>query len=316
MVGLGAQADRLVGGGAAQVEVAVAQSHVLGDVDVLVDLERQRGGLGQDGERVGGDLDLAGGELGVLVPGRAAGHDAGDLDAELVAQLVCGLRGLGVPEHDLDDARGVAQIDEFHPAVIAAPRHPSGEGDLLVDVSGTQGAGEVCPIHGLKTPRRICGRLVGCGSMVRERHRSPVSFSRTACTASNRISARPCLGMRRPTLCAPGRLVVSGVTRPSARDGAEAEESDDHVQEAARVGDDRVGLLGGDDVGDAGLGQDAFAGRAGEVRGPFLQLGAAPLSSSQVLEGRPGLRRLMATSPARTASTAAATRRAAMWASA
>ena len=53
-----------------------------------VDRERQRIALGQYLDLLGGDLDLAGRQLGILVPGRAAPHLAGDPHAELGPQLV------------------------------------------------------------------------------------------------------------------------------------------------------------------------------------------------------------------------------------
>ncbi len=51
----------------------------------------------------------------------------------------CG--GLAAVKNHLRDAGGVPQIDEDHPAVIAAVGDPPGEGDGRAVVGGTQGAG-------------------------------------------------------------------------------------------------------------------------------------------------------------------------------
>ena len=48
---------------------------------------------------------------------------------------------------DLDDARGLAEVDERDTAVISTTGHPSGEGDLLTDVFGAQASGVVGADH-------------------------------------------------------------------------------------------------------------------------------------------------------------------------
>ena len=99
------------------------------------------------------------GEVGVLVAG-LAGHDlAGDLEAELAAQAV---RDLLVADDDLHDAAGLAQVEERDPAVVAAPRHPSGEGDGLADVLGAQGAGVMGADHWFSSDV-LCGADDACG---------------------------------------------------------------------------------------------------------------------------------------------------------
>ena len=52
-----------------------------------------------------------------------------------------------VADHDLDDAAGLAQVDEGDAAVVAAAGHPAGEGDGLPDVLGAEGAGVVRADH-------------------------------------------------------------------------------------------------------------------------------------------------------------------------
>jgi hypothetical protein len=153
LVGPRTQLERVGRAGAAQVEVAVAQPDVVARVDVVVDRQRQRRGLGEhlEGRRV--DLDLAGGQVGVVVAGRAPGDLADDLDAELVAQVV----GVLLAEDHLDDPRAVAQVDEDDPAVVAAAGHPAGQRHGRAGVGRAQASGVMGTDHGGSSPR-------GCGS--------------------------------------------------------------------------------------------------------------------------------------------------------
>ena len=133
-----------LGAAAAQVEVAVLEPDLLPHVDVVVDRERQRRGRVQHLDLVGDDLDLAGGQVGVRVALGTGADLAGDLDAVLAAQAV--RHGL-VADDDLDQAAGLAQVEEGHAPVIAASGHPPGEGDGLADVLGAQGAGVMGADH-------------------------------------------------------------------------------------------------------------------------------------------------------------------------
>ena len=58
-------------------------------------------------------------------------HRAGDGDAPLAAQLVRPRRGRG---RRPARAAGVAEVEERHPAVVAAARDPAGQGDVGADV--------------------------------------------------------------------------------------------------------------------------------------------------------------------------------------
>jgi hypothetical protein len=149
-VGLAAQAQGRSGAAAAQVQVAVLEPDLLTDLAVAVDRERQRRRLRQHGERGDGDLDGAGGQLGVVVAVRAQHDLAGDLHAELGAQAVGPLGHLALAEHDLGRSGGVAEVDEDHAAVITAAGHPPGEGHGLSGVLGTQAAGGVGTHHGAR----------------------------------------------------------------------------------------------------------------------------------------------------------------------
>ena len=112
--------------GPAQVEVAVLVADLVGDRRglVLLDRERQHGRLAEDLDGGGLDLDGAGGQVGVVVALGPAGDGADDAQAVLRAQRVG--HGLVVDDH-LDDAAGVAQVDERHAAVVAALGHPAAE---------------------------------------------------------------------------------------------------------------------------------------------------------------------------------------------
>ena len=128
--------------GAADIEVAVAQADVLGGVHVVLDLEGRGLGGVQDLELGDQHLDVAGGELLVVLALGALAHDAGDLDGPLGADILGGVeRGaagvLGV-ERDLRHARAVAQVDEDEAAVVAAVPDPAGQRDGLADVLGAE----------------------------------------------------------------------------------------------------------------------------------------------------------------------------------
>src|SRR5699024_11349328 len=82
-----------------------------------------------------------------------------DADAVLVAQVV-GTGGLQhlVTDDDLGDAGRIEQVEEGDTAVVAAAGDPSGEGDGLAGVLGTQGAGFMGTEHvsGGPCPGRAC----------------------------------------------------------------------------------------------------------------------------------------------------------------
>jgi hypothetical protein len=138
----GFRADPQRGGrlGAPHVQVAVAEPGFLVQLARPVDRERQRVGLAEDLQLVRGHLDPAGGQLGVLVPLRPAAHLAGDLHAELGPQRVGRAVLALTPEHDLDDAARVAQVDERDTAVVAAAGHPARQRHRLAVLLGAQRA--------------------------------------------------------------------------------------------------------------------------------------------------------------------------------
>src|SRR4029077_15619522 len=113
--------------GAAQVEEAVAQAEVLGGLDLAVEREGGRLGAGEHGGALGGDLDLAGGEIAIDLARLAAPDGPLDLDDPFGADLPQRLADLGVcvgPQHDLDDAAAIAQVEEEEAAEVPPALHP------------------------------------------------------------------------------------------------------------------------------------------------------------------------------------------------
>ena len=131
-------------GRAAKVEVAVLEARLLANGDVLVDRERRRRGGVQHHHRGPDYLHLARGEVGVGRAVWAQAHLTSDLNDELVAQFVRNV----LAQHHLCQTRGVAQVDERHPAVIAAPSDPTGERHGGAGVGGAEGTCEVGAEHG------------------------------------------------------------------------------------------------------------------------------------------------------------------------
>ncbi len=125
---------------AAQVEVAVAQAHLLGRLLLGCDDERRRLGTIENLELGGRNLDLTRRELRVLGPGRPAAHDPAHANDVLTAQR------LGLPEHltqrwvedDLRNPAAVPHVDEDQPAVIAPAVYPAVELDSAAGVGGGQ----------------------------------------------------------------------------------------------------------------------------------------------------------------------------------
>src|SRR4029079_14347881 len=82
-------AERLLEGGAPEIEIAVLEALLLAGVDLVLDLEGRRVGLVEDRELDRTDLDVARGELRILVAASAR-DDAAHADDPLRP------RGLGL----------------------------------------------------------------------------------------------------------------------------------------------------------------------------------------------------------------------------
>ena len=124
--------------GTTQVEVTVAQAHVLGGVNVVLDLERGRLGRVEHHDLGHVDLNGARGQLVVVLALGTLAHGAAHHDGPL------GTDGLGLVEGgfvadlgvklELGHASAIAKVDKDQATVVAAVPHPAGERDLLADV--------------------------------------------------------------------------------------------------------------------------------------------------------------------------------------
>ena len=156
-VRLGAQAEGITLGLAAQVEVAVLQTGLLADLAGgcrIVDLERQCCGLVKDLKLRNVNLDLAGRQVGVLGALWARLNHTGNLDAVLGAQVVGALCNVGFTEDDLSDAGTVTQVDEDNATVVTATGNPAGQGygfacDVLAELASQMSAQHCCSIPSL-----------------------------------------------------------------------------------------------------------------------------------------------------------------------
>ena len=130
---------------AAQIEIAVAQPQLL--ADGLVVMERRRLRLREHRELRREHLDLAAREVRVDGAFGARAHAALDGEHELRAQPLGFREHLGAIgiEHDLQQTLAIAQVDENHAAVIAAPVHPTGHRHCPADQRrGSRGRSNDC----------------------------------------------------------------------------------------------------------------------------------------------------------------------------
>ncbi len=136
-----AQLEMLQHGGAAQVDVAITQAHVLADL-VLVELERRSLGGIEDVQRRRHYLDGARRQTRVFGASRPAPYPAANAQHVFTAHRFGGRKHLGIVRmaDDLGQAFPIAQVDEDHPAMIAPPVHPAGQFHVLVDEIGVQGS--------------------------------------------------------------------------------------------------------------------------------------------------------------------------------
>ena len=136
---LGTQDDVALHARTAQIDVAIFEPRVFGDISGFVHGEWRREGRIENPDAVGDDFDFAGCEVGVDVLLRALRDVAFDGDdvfgADLFSALVDSLGDAGL-EDDLGDAVAVAQIGEDHGAMVAAPMNPSHQEGALAGVGG------------------------------------------------------------------------------------------------------------------------------------------------------------------------------------
>ena len=113
---------------AAQVDDAVREAHRLREI-LVVELERRRERGVEDLDVVREHFDFARGDVRINGAFGTPAHEAGHLQHEFVADLFrrCESRlAVGI-RHHLREALAVAQVDENHPAVVAAAVRPAGK---------------------------------------------------------------------------------------------------------------------------------------------------------------------------------------------
>jgi len=139
--GLAPEQQILLDGGTPQVQVAVFQADVFGDLRLGVEEEGGRLRLVQDLEVVDHDLDVSGFQVGVLHAFRAGPNQTPDGEhvfAPDAVRLTVDVRTDLRVEDDLDESFAVAKIDEDDPAMIPAPVRPSHQHNGTPVVRGRQ----------------------------------------------------------------------------------------------------------------------------------------------------------------------------------
>ena len=128
-----------------EVEVAVPQAHILGDRRVLGDLKRRRLRFVEHADLAREHFDLAGRQLRVDGLVGPALHDAAHADDVFGPEaLGHGHQRVVVTNHELRDARAIADVDEGHPAEIADAVDPAEQHHVRADVVGAERAAGVC----------------------------------------------------------------------------------------------------------------------------------------------------------------------------
>ena len=141
-----ADGEVAVHGRPSEVEIPVRQPRQLVDLGVVLDGERQRPGLVEDADVAHLDLDLAGGQLGVLRAGRAAADDPANREHEFAADGLGPGVSVGTAariEDTLREPGAVAQVDEDEAAMIAPAMRPSHQRHRLPSVTAAQDAARV-----------------------------------------------------------------------------------------------------------------------------------------------------------------------------
>ena len=139
--------------GAAQIEVAIAQTDHLVHIDAILNIERRRLCLVENPQLADDDLDLPCCHVRIDRLRTACAHRAAHTENELRAQRLrlverplCHCRLI---EDDLHKSRAVTHIDKDQPAVVTAARHPAAQRYLCPHLLLAQCAAAMCPFHSL-----------------------------------------------------------------------------------------------------------------------------------------------------------------------
>ena len=146
----------------AEVQIAVFHAQVIAAVGIFLDGEWRGLSLVEHRDSRCRDFDIAGRHFGVF---RFAFDDfAGHLDNPFAAKTRGSFTHLSRGVFFDDDLRNsvtVTEIDKCHGSEITDFLHPSGEGDLLVDMFGSQAAASVGSIHRCVL---FCKSMHGCAT--------------------------------------------------------------------------------------------------------------------------------------------------------
>ena len=140
LIHLGAQAQRLLFVGAPQIQVAVLEANIFGNLagafGMIGDLEGQGFGGAEDLNVRGLHFDLPGSQGRIRIALRPFAHNPGHLNAKFVTQLV---RNFFADGH-LCDTRSIAQINKGDTPVVTAAIHPPGQRHSAVNITCSQRA--------------------------------------------------------------------------------------------------------------------------------------------------------------------------------
>ena len=237
-------------------------------------------------------LDRARGQARVLGLGRARPHEALGLDDVLGPQAVGDRVGGGLlvgVEHELHEARLVAQVDEHQAAVVAPPCDPSRQDDPPALVLGAQAAAEIgAPAHRRSSETRSSRATRRCSPVVMSRTAASPAPHSSSPTITTRAAPRRPASLERALEppAAVGRIAAqagrAGVVheRVDARPGLFVQDGKEHVQR-------RLGGLHGADLLERQ--HQPFEARAKPDAG---DVGAAELLGEAVVAATPGQRRL------------------------
>lgn len=132
-----------------EIQVAILESQVLGDVDFIFDLKGRSFGFRQNMNVRAGDFNLTRFELGVGHALGAAAHFAFAPNHILTPDGSSTSMGIRTPrklrvKYDLRQPVTVPQVGEDHTSVIPALGHPSAEGDFTIQVGCIELAASMC----------------------------------------------------------------------------------------------------------------------------------------------------------------------------
>ena len=166
----------------AQIQVAVFQPEILGNIDGILNRERRSFGLVQDGQFRSHYIDLSRREIGILGSFRAEFHFARDGDDKFRPKSLgrlMGLPGMLRCEHNLGLAVTIPQVDKHNASQITANVDPSCQGDGLADMLSPEFSARVrtllVAVHGstFMVKRFLCSWMPVCDACKKQQCEKP-----------------------------------------------------------------------------------------------------------------------------------------------